>query len=144
MLTEKIKFVVREAYVARLKRYENKYIKYLKKIVSFVSNIDVIKSCAKTAIHYNYSRPEIGYTNDMSDTSGTSVISYIDTKQIRHPIIERIQTNLKYIPNDVKIGTDDCSGILLFGTNSSGKSSLMKSIGLNIIMAQAGNVCISR
>ena len=29
-------------------------------------------------------------------------------------------------------------GILLFGTNAAGKSSLMKSIGLNIIMAQAG------
>ena len=30
------------------------------------------------------------------------------------------------------------NGILLFGTNASGKSSLMKAIGINLIMAQAG------
>jgi DNA mismatch repair protein MutS len=33
---------------------------------------------------------------------------------------------------------DDTYGLLLFGMNASGKSSLMKAIGLNIIMAQAG------
>ena len=32
----------------------------------------------------------------------------------------------------------DNTGILLYGINSSGKSTLMKSIGLNIIMAQIG------
>ena len=35
------------------------------------------------------------------------------------------------------IGKDNI-GILLYGINSSGKSTLMKSIGLNIIMAQIG------
>ena len=59
-------------------------------------------------------------------------------KQVRHPIIEIISEDIKYIANDVKLGIDDTNGILLYGMNSSGKSSLMKSIGLNIIMAQAG------
>jgi DNA mismatch repair protein MutS len=53
---------------------------------------------------------------------------------VRHPIIERITTK-EYIPNDVKLCGD---GILLYGVNSTGKSSLTKSIGLAIIMAQAG------
>ena len=29
-------------------------------------------------------------------------------------------------------------GILLYGTNACGKSTLMKAIGLNLVMAQAG------
>ena len=33
---------------------------------------------------------------------------------------------------------DKKDGMLLFGTNACGKSTLMKAVGLNIIMAQAG------
>jgi len=36
------------------------------------------------------------------------------------------------------MGKDGIDGMLLFGVNAVGKSSLMKSIGINIIMAQAG------
>jgi len=36
------------------------------------------------------------------------------------------------------LGNSDISGILLYGINSSGKSTLMKSIGLNIVLAQIG------
>ena len=57
---------------------------------------------------------------------------------MRHPIIERIQTEVKYITNDVEIGIHNRDGILLYGVNASGKSSFMKAIGLNIILAQAG------
>ena len=63
--------------------------------------------------------------------------SYINFEEIRHPIIERIQTDVNYVTNDIELGNDKY-GLLLFGTNASGKSSLMKAIGLNVIMAQAG------
>ena len=36
------------------------------------------------------------------------------------------------------LGNGGKDGILLFGTNACGKSTFMKAIGLNIIMAQAG------
>ena len=41
------------------------------------------------------------------------------------------------MPNDVEMGKRE-KGILLFGTNAVGKSSLIKSIGISIVMAQAG------
>ena len=53
----------------------------------------------------------------------------------RHPIIERINEKKEYIGNDIELSE---KGILLYGVNSSGKSSLMKAVGLNIIMAQSG------
>ena len=68
----------------------------------------------------------------------TSEDSYLIAKEIRHPIIERINMKTEYIPNDVTLGTDNIKGILLYSVNAAGKSSLMKSIGINIIMAQAG------
>ncbi len=60
---------------------------------------------------------------------------------MRHPIIERLEQGTLYVPNDIEIGVSNDiaqTGMLLYGTNVSGKSSLMKAVGLNIIMAQSG------
>ena len=56
---------------------------------------------------------------------------------LRHPIIERIADSVEYITNDIQLD-DKNMGILLYGLNSSGKSSLLRAVGINIIMAQAG------
>ena len=53
-------------------------------------------------------------------------------------IIEIIQNEVPYIANDIEIGTENNNGILLYGVNAVGKSSLMKSIGINLLMAQCG------
>lgn len=58
--------------------------------------------------------------------------SYFNIKGIRNPIIE--QTN-KCIKNDIKLKSN---GMLLYGINSSGKSCLMKSVAINILLAQSG------
>jgi len=58
--------------------------------------------------------------------------------KLRHPIIERFQSDVRYVSNDVYLGEDGSQGIILYGVNASGKSSLMKSVGIAIVMAQAG------
>ena len=108
--------------------FNNKYDYLYNKIVKFVGELDFYKSCSKCSILHNYNKPIIDYSLEGR--------SYIDCKQIRHPIIERINTNIEYVPNDISIGKED-NGFLLYGVNSIGKSSLMKSIGLTITMAQA-------
>ena len=62
----------------------------------------------------------------------------MDCSGIRHPIVEKIHTETEYVKNDILLGKDEKDGILLFGTNACGKSTFMKAVGLNIIMAQAG------
>ena len=57
---------------------------------------------------------------------------------IRHPIIERLHTETEYITNNVELGCNEQTGMLFYGLNGSGKSSYMKSIGLNVILAQIG------
>ena len=112
----------------------------------FVSKIDYFQNGAFIAIKYNYCKPEIE----------NSIFSYVYVKQIRHPIVE-ILINNEYIPNDIFLGSTSISikikkiskiisrsiikkpkGMLLYGCNSSGKSTLTKSLGIAVIMAQSG------
>jgi len=96
----------------------------LKQIHNLISDIDFYCTGAKLSIDNNYYKPTIQNNN-----------SFIDAKEIRHHIVERINRDIPYVTNDIILNKD---GILLFGTNACGKSTFMKAIGLNLIMAQAG------
>jgi DNA mismatch repair protein MutS len=62
--------------------------------------------------------------------------SFLIAKELRHPLIEQFQNQHRYIPQNIDF--QNSRGILLFGVNCSGKSSLMKAIGIAVIMAQSG------
>ena len=94
-------------------------------IINTIADIDITCCNARNAYDYRYYRPDFA----------EKTLGFINAKSIRHPIIERINQNKEYIGNDIELSE---KGILLYGVNSSGKSSLMKAIGLNIIMAQSG------
>ena len=97
------------------------------KLSEYISTIDIIKSniCCKRL--YKYCKPNLLESSD----------SCIIAKSIRHPIIERINTDFEYIPNDISL-TKSNGGMILYALNSCGKSSLLRSIGLSLVMAQCG------
>jgi len=105
------------------------FSKELNKIIKFAGLIDFIMTKSYNAREYNYCKPKI-------DTDAEK--SYFNAKAIRHPLIEHINCDEIYQPNDVDLGNNDNDGVLLYGTNAVGKSSLIKSIGMAVIMAQAG------
>ena len=88
--------------------------------------MDLITNNAYTSIKYHYVKPIIKSTDE----------SCINSINLRHPIIERI-IDYEYVPHNVKIDLE-ITGNLIYGFNSCGKSSYMKSVGLNLIMAQSG------
>lgn len=94
-----------------------------------IAEIDLYSMNAGLCRKFGWSRPELA-----SDRKK----AYVKAQNVRHPIIECILQDHEYVPNDVHIGLDGCDGILLYGINSSGKSSYMKAIGLCSIMAQSG------
>lgn len=96
----------------------------------FVAEVDVVQSCTYVAGKYGYVKPVI--------KAQSANRSYCQIKAIRHPIVEQIHQNTRYVTNDLSFGIDDQDGMLLFGINASGKSTTMKAIGCSIIMAQAG------
>ena len=94
-----------------------------------IAYLDFVFSGAITAKKFGYCKPIIKSNSDSK--------SYFNAKHLRHPIVERINEDFEYKPHNISLGKENI-GILLYGINSSGKSTLMKSIGLNIIMAQIG------
>lgn len=94
-----------------------------------ISEIDVLVTYAHHAFKHRYHRPHV---DSMSERS------YIKGRDLRHPIIERMNQQVEYVVNDVELGTEATKGVLLYGTNMVGKSAYMKSIGLTVIMAQCG------
>ena len=98
-------------------------------LIKYLIRVDIAANSAKNAYDYCYVRPVI----DRTTTSSNS--SFLESSNMRHPIIERIQDDFQYVGNNILLNQN---GILLYGINASGKSSFMKAVGLNIIMAQAG------
>lgn len=94
--------------------------------IQAVCDLDIAACMAKQSVEYGYVRPTL-----ISEGNGS-----VKVQAIRHPIIERVQDHIPYVTNDVELRKD--AGMLLFGLNAAGKSSLMKALGLNVIMAQAG------
>jgi DNA mismatch repair protein MutS len=71
--------------------------------------------------------------------------SFVDARDLRHVLIEHLQQQEIYVPNDICLGkkeiieeTNTIDGILLYGTNAVGKTSFIRALGIAIIMAQSG------
>ncbi len=121
----KLKEVFDEKYKVFLQDL-SEYTSDLFYISYFIGNIDVLQNRAYLANKYNYCKPEIVKLEN----------SFLDAIDLRHPIIEIINNAELYVANDIKLNEDN--NILLFGTNAVGKTSLIKSIGIAIVLAQSG------
>lgn len=97
-------------------------------IANYVAEIDVSISNAMTALDFGYCKPNIIHN------SGDSSVS---VKEIRNPIGERMWKE-KCVENDLSLSN---SGMILYGVNAAGKSSCMKAVAYNIILAQSGGYC---
>ena len=123
----KIQGVNKELFIQKCNEYYNKYQNLYNELVDLIGFIDLNSCLAKLSVENVYTKPEI------IDSSQSK--SIFNGKDVRHPIVEKVQREIEYVPNDVELSEN---GLLLYGTNACGKSTLMKSIGLTLIMAQAG------
>ncbi|MBI3308233.1 MAG: DNA mismatch repair protein MutS, partial [Candidatus Melainabacteria bacterium] len=104
----------------------------IRKLAFDVSNLDALFSLAQTAVINNYKRPEINNSE------------VIELRASRHPVIEKKVGFNNFVSNDcyLTIGEDDKSEnqlMILTGPNMAGKSTYMRQIALNVILAQAGS-----
>ena len=147
----KIVTLVKERYIQLQALFERRYSLLFDRVISYVADLDVGVSSSKVAQDYKHSRPMIVDVRDDEN--------FMQIMQLRHPLIEIQERGGIYVPNDVVMGNrdymdlphpttvmldvevhdgHDINGVLLYGINSSGKSSLMKSIGMSVLMAQSG------
>jgi len=146
-------------FLQLLETFEHQYYQELENVISFVSKIDVLLCKTYIARKYRYCRPRIIRENPKA---------FFNATEIRHVLIEQLNQHEIYVANDVSLGYQDPNpfsnfqyrenldpdldynhekdnqnkdfydGMVLFGTNAVGKTSLIRSIGIAIIIAQAG------
>ena len=130
----------------------SKFNKNIQDIIHYTTELDLVQCKCYIAYKYNYCKPSIA-ENSMNEKS------FFSATGIRHPLIEHLQQNELYVSNDLTLskekgnnkkgegegeGEDEdedasnSNGLLLYGTNAVGKTSFIKSVGISIVMAQAG------
>lgn len=148
LLNKQISALVRNLFRAELAKLDARYAELLNVLITTIAKIDVALSNIKSSMLHNLVRPEILPNPEQT--------AYLELGQVRHPLVETREQNGIYVPNDVVMGDrslqdeeaatctmaqttdEDTRGVLLYGINSSGKSSLMKSLGICIMLAQSG------
>lgn len=130
-LKESINTCVNEVFTKYCSTYLKKHFEHIQAIVEFIKQTDYYTTNAYNATRLGLVCPTIVDNKDHVQES------FVNCKRLRHPIIEHVQKDVKYIPNDIHLNPLN-RGIILYGINAAGKSSLMKSVGISVIMAQAG------
>ena len=124
----------RERYVAFLRGLAVTEEARFRAAVAGIEAADVTSACARNAVEMRHVRPSLSTTTSENG-------SRIKAGALRHPVIEHLMrernVKVRYVPNDVALGGAD-GGMLLYGVNAVGKSSVMKAVGLCALMAQAG------
>ena len=118
-----------EIFQKIISKISNEHYGFINHLTESIISIDIINTKINLIQEYNLCKPKIVSCEN----------SFVDAKKLRHLLIEKLDKNEIYVPNDVCLGkeTNDL-GILLYGTNAVGKTSLIKALGISVIMAQSG------
>ena len=130
---QKMKIEIETIFTGFIKNIQNIFERDIQIIVDMVTMIDVLQNQVYVALKNKYCKP---VTKKQPDDICNSFVKACD---LRHCLIEHINTNELYVTNDIELGNNtDQNGILLYGTNAVGKTSLIRALGIAVIMAQAG------
>lgn len=110
-----------------IREFISTQLKAVQETASSLAAIDVLSSFALTSIKNGYTKPEI------------SIDGIIDIKNGRHPVVELMQREEMFVPNDTYLDLTDNRMSIITGPNMSGKSTFMRQVALITLMAQIGS-----
>ena len=99
---------------------------YLLETAHGLAELDAYLSLAETAALNGYLRPEVVEEKCLEIRDG------------RHPVVEKLRTSERFVPNDVILEQDEIIRIIT-GPNMSGKSTFLRQVALIVLMAQMGS-----
>jgi len=94
--------------------------------------VDVLSTLAEVAAENNYVRPEM--------VEGDR----IEIEQGRHPVVERMLRTEQFVPNDIVMDNQENQIIILTGPNMAGKSTILRQVGLIVLLAHMGSFVPAR
>lgn len=110
----------------KLREKVNEYTLKIQNLADLVSYVDVLLSLTEVAIDNHFVKPT--FNNQR----------IINIKNGRHPVIEKVMNNKRYVPNDI-IMDNKTDILVLTGPNMGGKSTYMRQLALIVILAQIGS-----
>jgi len=98
----------------------------IQKTARFLARLDCVTNLAEVAAQNDYRRPE------MTSDGGIFI------QDGRHPVVEKMITAERFVPNTVKMDDTDNQILIITGPNMAGKSTVLRQVALVVIMAQMG------
>lgn len=95
-------------------------------LADHIAAIDVLAGLAETAARRGYTRPRVHDGYDLYIRRG------------RHPVVETMMPREEFIPNDIRLD-GDARLMILTGPNMAGKSTVLRQVGLIVLLAQMGS-----
>lgn len=92
-----------------------------------VASVDFLASLSVVAKRYNYVKPSL---------ADSPLIDIVDG---RHPVLERVLSDERFVPNSTYADTGDSMLHIITGPNMAGKSTYMRQVALIVLMAQMGS-----
>ncbi|MEG1491291.1 MAG: DNA mismatch repair protein MutS [Oscillospiraceae bacterium] len=96
-------------------------------VADAIAELDAICSLAEVAVRNGYTMPELDLSQTLSITAG------------RHPVVEKMQNETLFVPNDTFLNNSDDRVAIITGPNMAGKSTYMRQTALIVLMAQMGS-----
>ncbi len=90
-----------------------------------VGMLDALQSLAEVAVRNDFRRPQLNDGRELVIEAG------------RHPVVERMQADVPFVPNDMTIGEGQV--VILTGPNMAGKSTVGRQVALIVLLAQVGS-----
>ncbi|PSR20733.1 MAG: DNA mismatch repair protein MutS [Sulfobacillus acidophilus] len=97
---------------------------WLTEIAAWLSELDVISGLAEAAVKHRYQPPQL-----------TGADSRVTIAAMRHPVLEALVN--EYIPSDLVLDSPH-QALIITGPNMGGKSTFMRALAQNAILAQIG------
>lgn len=99
----------------------------IKKAATVLAELDVFVSLATVAIENDYVRPRLAVGSVLKIQGG------------RHPVVERMLPDSRFVPNDLHMRVEESQIAILTGPNMAGKSTYLRQAAVMVIMAQMGS-----
>jgi len=99
---------------------------------SLLAKLDVLLSLAELADENDYVKPDV-HNNGR-----------IFLEEARHPVIEKLMSGERFIPNTIEMDNDSRQVLIITGPNMAGKSTLLRQVALIVLMAQIGSFVPAR
>ena len=100
---------------------------YIQEAARFLARIDCLLNLAEIADQNDFHRP-------VMTTDGC-----IHIEDGRHPVVEKMITGERFVPNTIKLNDQDNQVLIITGPNMAGKSTVLRQVALVVIMAQMGS-----